>query len=372
MNRIFLLFLLLPVFLSSCETGLRNEVDPDRLNREASKLVVACFISPQDTVLAARIGLSTPVLGSVTATNSFLNVTNANVTITNGSRLAALRYGNYNGLGVYVVSARDFPVLEGQTYTLNVETPDGKKVTSQCTIPGPPPTPEARFDSTVQESGFSFSNGVRTPFITKEYGLRLQWTDPAGQRNYYRAAGFFRYQPITLTNPALVQPPTVSTTFFDNNGLQADAASTDGTRLVSRRGIYHRYNNNGGFFSNPIVITNPDNTTTTIFCPTCTTSITGPSGTTNISPPPGSISNPASQTIDIGKVTLSSIVRQAELTYSLLHVDENYYRYQDAIWRQGGSDGNPFAEPVPIPTNINGGLGCFGGYNRRSVVLKIK
>jgi hypothetical protein len=369
-----LILLASATLLFSCENGLRNEVDPDRLNRESGKLVVGCFISPQDTVLVARIGFSTPVLGSITATNTFSTVANANVTISNGSRLVVLRYiQNYNGLGsgLYVGSARDFPVQEGQTYTLNIELPDGRKVNAQATVPTPPPAPEARFDSTLQETGFSSSNGVRTPFYAKEYGLRLQWTDPAGQRNYYRASAYLRYQAISPTNTTLVQPVSLYYTSFESNGLLADAASTDGTRLVSRRGVYYRYSNSSTFFS-PVVTTNPDNTTTTIYCPNCTTTITGPSGTTSINPSPSTITNPTSQTIDVSKWTFSNLLRQAELTYSLLHTDENYYRYHDAVLRQRQSDGNPFAEPVPVPTNINGGLGCFGAYNRRTVIVRLK
>jgi hypothetical protein len=364
--------------LFSCNISLRNEVDANLINREAGKLVVASFISPQDTVLAARIGVSNPVLGSVTATSGGLNpVTNAVVIISNGSRFAALRYvPNYNnlGFGIYIVSARDFPIVAGQTYKLTVETPDGKKVDAQCTIPATPPTPEARFDSAVSENGFSSSNGVRTPFFTKEYGIRLQWTDPAGQRNYYRASAYFRSSRVAQpANSTVAQPITVSTTFFENNGLQADAVSSDGGRLISRRGVYYRSSSSGNSFGAPIVTTNPDNTTTTIYCtPTCTTYITGPSGTTTIQPPPGTSTNPASLTTDPTKIFLSSLLQQAELTYSLLHVDENYYRYHDSILRQDESEGNPFAEPVPIPTNINGGLGCFAGYNRSTVVVKIK
>lgn len=370
-------FIFCSALLFSCNTSLRNEVDANLINREAGKLVVTSFISPQDTVLAARIGVSNPVLGSVTATNGSNPVTNAIVIITNGSRMVALRHvPNYNNLGsgIYVASARDFPIVAGQTYTITVETPDGKKVDAQCTIPTSPPTPEARFDSAVSENGYSVTNGVRTPFLTKEYGIRLQWTDPVAGRNYYRATAYLRYSRVAQpANSTVVQPITITNTFFENSGLQADAVSSDGGRLLSRRGVYYRYSNSGNSFTPPVVTTNPNNTTTTIYCtPTCTTYITGPSGTTTISPPPGTSTNPVSLSADINKVQLSSLFQQAELTYSLLHVDENYYRYHDSILRQSESEGNPFAEPVPIPTNINGGLGCFGGYNRSTVVVKLK
>ena len=56
----------------------------------------------------------------------------------------------------------------------------------------------------------------------------------------------------------------------------------------------------------------------------------------------------------------------------LVNADENYYRYHDAVQRQNRVDGNPFAEPVPIPTNIQGGLGCFGAYTTSTMSMEMK
>ena len=45
----------------------------------------------------------------------------------------------------------------------------------------------------------------------------------------------------------------------------------------------------------------------------------------------------------------------------LLTTDENLYEYQKAVAAYDGGD-NPFAEPIKVPSNIEGGLGIFAAY----------
>ncbi len=340
----FLIAVLLSVFFFSCGS-LRNEVDPDKLNKQAAKLVIASFISPQDSVLAVQISRSVPVLGTNPGgyNNAGVNdVTDATVTISNGAKFVALQFSrNYKGLNVnlYQVNARLFPILAGQIYTLTVETPRGEKATAQCTIPAVAPTPELRLDSAVVQNGYRSGSGGRENYYTKEYSVRLRWKDIVGQKNYYRTTGYFRFQPTPPANTTAVVPIGNQNIYFDYSGVQTDAPSTDGSMLTSREGVFYR----------------PFNSYSTI---------SGPTGTTVI--------NSSTLETDPDKIQLGKIVSFGELTVSLLHTDENYYKYHDAVTRQGDTGDNPFAEPVQIPTNINGGLGCFAGYNRSTVVVKIK
>lgn len=46
---------------------------------------------------------------------------------------------------------------------------------------------------------------------------------------------------------------------------------------------------------------------------------------------------------------------------SLSLIDENYYQYAQSV--NNFQDDNPFSEPTPIYSNIDGGLGVFGGMN---------
>ena len=51
----------------------------------------------------------------------------------------------------------------------------------------------------------------------------------------------------------------------------------------------------------------------------------------------------------------------------LLTTDHEYYSYHESYYRY--DDGNPFAEPVQIYSNIKGGLGCFGSYLKQTAPL---
>lgn len=341
----FLLYCLLPFFLFSCD-GLRNEVNPDRLNKQAEKLVVVGFISPQESILAVQVSRSVPVLGQA---NTIRDVTDATVTLSNGARFIALKYApNYNkqGINLYAATTQDFPIVAGQTYNLTVETPTGQKVTSQCTVPtfSPNPTSELTLDSAVVSNGYRFGADGRQNEYTKEYTVRARWADLAGQRNYYRISGLFQYQLTPPANTTVVNPVITQSVYFGDDfsgsGAIADSPSSDGGVLTSKEGMYFRP-------SQSSVVINPNGTSTVINQRTLTEA-------------------------EANQLQLGKLLRYGELTVFLLHTDENYYRYHDAINRQRDVGDNPFAEPVLIPSNIVGGLGCFAGYNRTTVVVKLK
>jgi hypothetical protein len=56
----------------------------------------------------------------------------------------------------------------------------------------------------------------------------------------------------------------------------------------------------------------------------------------------------------------------------LLNTDEHYYRYHQSLNNNYNVDGNPFAEPVLIYSNMNGGLGVFAAYNRMNTTMPLK
>ena len=43
-------------------------------------------------------------------------------------------------------------------------------------------------------------------------------------------------------------------------------------------------------------------------------------------------------------------------------IDEPSMKFWRGVVRQVGTNGNPFAEPINLSSNINGGLGVFTGY----------
>ncbi len=307
------------VYLAGCDS-LRQEVDPARLTREPEKLVIACFISPQDTILAARVSKSSPVLGVINPGRS--DVADAVVTLSDGSRSVTLRFmanqpDQGQGLGMaqgyYRADARQLPILAGKTYTLTVRTPDGKQVDATCVVPGPVALQRVVVDSAVT------NDFGRT---RKEYFARFFWRDPAGQANFYRVAGANDYL-LKVQYRLSPTAPMRDTLFQTTGNLSFTPASTstdqgnDGQELVSGRGRL-------------------------------AVSYSWTNGQSQPSRPAG------------------------QLYAYLLNTDINYYQYHDSVQRQSNTGDNPFAEPVPLITNIRGGLGCFGAYNQTILTVKLK
>jgi Domain of unknown function (DUF4249) len=305
------LFFLSSLYLAGCGS-LRQEVNPDRLNREAEKLVVSCFISPQDTVLAARVSLSSPVLG--VSNPSHIDISNATVVLSDGSQSVPLFFtaGPKGGNSFYRADARLLPIVVGKSYTLTVQIPDGRQVTATCSVPEPVSLERIAIDSaSITDFGLS----------RKDYHVRLYWRDPAGRVNFYRVAGNNEYTSRSryYTGPGVPLRDTVYYTtgsvFFEPSSVTNDQGN-DGQAFISGRGrlsLSYSWTN--------------------------------------------------------GKQDPSYPTR---LNAYLLATDINYYQYHDAVERQNQSGDNPFAEPVPIPSNVQGGLGCFGAYNRSTLTINLK
>ncbi len=56
----------------------------------------------------------------------------------------------------------------------------------------------------------------------------------------------------------------------------------------------------------------------------------------------------------------------------LFSVDKNYFDYAQSVSSQYDNEGNPFADPTIIISNIEGGLGVFGAYTSKTVEKKLE
>ncbi|MBD2754624.1 DUF4249 domain-containing protein [Spirosoma validum] len=289
------------VLLYGC-TSLRNEVDPNLLGPASTKLVVTGFISPQDTVLAIKVTRSNTVVGdSISLLQTGNNVTDATVTLSDGSKTVRLPYNNIPASDTvrsrpyYSINARLLPIVSGRSYTLTVVA-NGQRATSVCTIPAAVP-PKAI---------------ILNDSVNRRYSISIKWQDPDGQANYYQAAGIFRY---IAANCKACQNEVYNTLSFDDDS----------------RGLISDVGYEGGDMSS------------------------GRAFLTSSSTP-----------------NFYNYYKTASVTANLMSIDQNFYRFQDAAMRQRRSRNNPFAEPVLIPSNIEGGLGCFAGYNNATMTLKLK
>ncbi|GAB3323853.1 hypothetical protein GCM10027299_20490 [Larkinella ripae] len=297
--------------------NLVTEIDPSNLPPIDRKLVVNGYLSPQDTVLSISVSSSQTVLGDFVS-DSVNTVRDATVILASEGRTVRLTYDPQNR--VYTARTRLFPVLVASTYTLQVDAPGFETVTSSCTIPGNVPVSELALDSTRSYAGPGSDPAW-------QYNVRLLWQDPAGQTNYYRISGYgeclnwlprFPEAYLDTTQPKVVMRGVIG---FGRQDQYISDQNQDGQLLVSARGEVPLYFDYSGYDS-------------------------------------------------IAQKTYSGshpFARPLTIRVSVLQTDENYYRYHRARQQQRQSQNNPFAEPVLMPTNIQGGLGCFGAYNRSTI-----
>lgn len=279
MSRNMLLSLAaLTIFLSSCT----KDVDNIKLPATDPKLVVGCFISPEDTLIVVTLTRSNPIFGAGHNNTNNSSVEDAVVTISNGTTSATIPY-NYADQE-YELSASSFPILGGQTYYLSVSTPRGESVSGSCTVPA----------SNLSALSVEFTDTVSSTKV-----ITVKWQDMTGEANYYRAFGQTVF--IDLFSPG----DTSYNDMYGDNTLQNDYQKDGNEMRVKLNGFQ----------------------------------------------------NPSYNTGESWKVVAYDIY--------LLNVDAEYYKYQNSHDHYVYDD--PFSEPSPLYTNIQGGLGVFGAYRKLHV-----
>lgn len=287
------------LFLSGCQS-LREEVQPLELTEQAEKLVVAGFVSPQDSVVSVRVSRSQTILEESAAANG--PVVDATVLLSTNGSSVALAYNAKKQC--YQVDARKFPIQAGQTYELSVQTPRGERLTGRCTVPQAVALKKVTLDSTQATDR------------TKQFVARYAWNDPAGETNFYQTAGTFSYVKSCPTcRGEALKPESVPVAFTAAAGWLPDVT------------------HNGA-----------------------------------------SLQTDGSLAVVDPKASFGGNFQRATVQATLLHVDEAYFRYHQAVDKATAAKAkeNPFAEPVLIPSNVQGGLGCFAAYNRVTVTVALK
>ncbi len=208
-------------------------------------------------------------------------------------------------LEAFTISAGDFLVEGGFDYHLKVETPLGESVTATCHVP-------AMGDIRL----------VMQPHRFKQdrYGdqiLEVEWEieTPAGSKERYYRSGSYIFSCASFVQE--------DTRYCDKYEVWLDRgkeffADKDGATHYFR-GSYWGYVNLDGA---------------------------------------------------IGEGDYGYVQQTDSVFVYLLETDRNYHHFHLSADRYFyHDDGFPFSEPVHIYSNIEGGLGVFGGYNRRNYLL---
>lgn len=175
MKRIYFFYTIIIslLFTISCE---REVTDVD-LPNEDPKLVVYSYISPTSKLINVLVSKSVPFFGPSSRNIDNTPIKDAVVLISSGTGLVAQISYSPN-LNLYSMpNDANFPIVAGQTYLLEVSTPDGFRCTAKTTVPANTP------DQLIVKKDSTTTNGLG--FRVINYQLDIQWADIVNVSNYY-------------------------------------------------------------------------------------------------------------------------------------------------------------------------------------------
>ncbi|MCF0038728.1 DUF4249 domain-containing protein [Dyadobacter fanqingshengii] len=306
-KSIFSIALLISI-LSACETPLTN-IPPSKLPQAESKLVVNSIISPQLPYINVLVTESIPLFTKTEATER--RVENATVKLSDGVNEITIPYDTENKL--YSIQQSKFPIEDSKTYYLSISD-NTRSVTAKCTVPGKKPVIKSyEFDTMLVDNSYT-----KDTVLT----LRMSWQDVPGDTNYYKLDAVIDYQysvGIVTDNNEIREELLTDNFHFYWQGQEGKSEFMsdkylDGNIMNSLLGKFNYFR--------PRQLTMADGEKETY--------------------------NPKNKVLGV--------------LLQVLNVDSNYYKYMRSIEITGNSD-TPFAEPAPLYSNTNGGLGCFAAYN---------
>lgn len=288
---------------SACQEGgffsPVTDVSPDRLPKRVASQLVIGSFISPQDTVVRVMVTETTPLYDTLKQNPA--VINARVVLSNATNDSLVL--SFDKRGYYQQPVGTFRLTGGETYRLTVSTPDGRRVMAICTIP----------NQTVSIQGIRVDSGlVRTVDVgstsidsTIERYAFIRWRDIAGP-TYYRVYGLLEQTEEVLVDNKLKTVSFSKLLYFSDEGKRSMIISDEnqnGQVIQSANGIYWR-----------------------------------------------------------GPYVGSRLVSQ-KITMYLLNTDKMYYDYYRSISAYQDAAQNPFAEPVSIGNNIQGGVGCFAGYN---------
>lgn len=222
-------------------------------------------------------------------------------------------YADYDG-----TYGTAFTPTAGASYTLRVEAPGFDPVTAESAVPAPIPVTHASFSDSV----YIYQPDSANPEPVSQFTFRF--TDPPGERNYYRVVLYPRRNDVTRG----FAPIDV---FTINAEIDRDLFADPGTfasgdwveEFPFRRSVVFTDN---AFDGQEYELT---------------------------------VSVPISRSYLYGYEAVLSTI------------SEEYYKYRQSVWLQEVTAKNPFAEPVTIQSNVEGGFGIFGGARSMASTLVV-
>lgn len=334
------IILIITCLFTSCKS-LVTDIDIPYHDR----LVVQCFISPQDTLLEVSVTQTAPVIGTVLdGTERYPNILNANVVLSDGRNSVTIPYKTlqlpsaYDADGEYIftarsryfLSAKNLPIIAGKNYSLKISAPGFESVESSCIIPTK--VVSVKDITSIQTSiTGNIGRGVTGTFPS----IEVRFKDIEGEESFYSIGQFF-YQKGTYIDATGAKKIRVNwTTKYEYISDKGQENKT----IVALPFDLRSFNNFSSFGGNG----------------------NGAGGINGGGPQAGGGNN--------NSVPVTVTDRYNEIY--IANTDKAYYFYNTAIDKIRKANGNPFAEPVLTYTNIKNGLGVMAGYNQSRIVVKV-
>ena len=328
------LLLFLSGFLISCETIL-EDIPGDQLIDTKAQIVIASFISPQDSEVMVKVTESSPLFSDYKRSNAGFVIDNgdtlvsdesnvipdAEVMISNGTINAKLEFDKI--FQVYKISTRSFPIRSGITYNLQVKS-KGRVAEAKCVVPLRRPLIASFAIDSVYQSGFGINQ--------KGFRVQFRFSDVQNQADFYRVRAYLEYEylrPLLNGESGVIYEPRIGRTAANWNG-----------RFTDTDAYIDDANRDGFVLESPVGIIFPQ-------IPEHQVNFNGTEYNTKLSE------------------------KRPKIVMEVLSIEENYRKYHLSIIKHENTENNPFAEPYPVFTNVKGGLGCFGGSNRRIQTIQL-
>ena len=327
--------LCIALLFCACETAVEIDVP-----RNPSQLTVNALFNP-DSVWRVELTENRYILDNA----PFAAVPDAEVRITQqGQPVASLRYqgGNYFGNSIYV--AEDSRPRAGEAYTLEVthSTLGNLMATSQVPVP-----PTAIISAVLDTLDVREGAGLDSENIA--YAVTIRLDDPP-EENFYSVTAQVNY--LGLTGPT-----ATNFTFYLRSSVQSmisdDPIVDNPFDRYRDELLFNDVSFNGKPYELKVYVPFGESRLTSLIFYKFTVlegdTIRGPEGLLQ----PG----------DVVGNSLSVVLRTTT---------EEYYNYHYTRDLQASVESNPFAQPVQVFDNIEGGLGVFAGYSQTEKEVTIK
>jgi hypothetical protein len=301
-----LLGLFFLITITGCEEFFTKEVDNINLPGADSQLVAFAYIAPSDSLIKVHISRSIPYIDN----GQDLTPIGDKAIVGMARKGENFKELTYNAqCQCYTISTDEMQIEAGYDYSLLVEYKD-MKVDASCFVP-------------VHLIGESHLQIDPFELVSDEYGsqeIKLTWqiTPPVSDNeNYYFSGAFVKSYGVFKENG------TFDTLYMQSYEMYLDRgepyfADSEGKTYRFRSTYWSYFGGYPGFDD--------------------------PSG------------------------EYPSDIIDSAFIY-VLQTDYNYYQFHKSYDTYNNADGNPFAEIVQIYTNIEGGLGVFGGYNKKEIAI---